>query len=101
MARKKETKSNKAVAVPIEWYVPDGMITPLASNMVVQVVEDIFKVSFFGIDYPIQIDESMPPPSKIRATCIASVFITPGKMPKFIEALQKNFDKYLSKNQNE
>ena len=92
----KVKNEKKVVAIPIEWYMPEGNMTPTAFNMTIQVMEDIFKVSFFEIKPPIQVDESAPPPDKIRADCIASVFIAPHRIPKFIELLQNQYDNYMS-----
>lgn len=99
MSDEKIVVTKQGVAVPIEWYVPEGVMTPSASNMVVQTMENVFKVSFFEIKPPIQLDESAPDPTKIRADCVASVFITPDRLPKFIEVLQKQLDKYILKKQ--
>jgi hypothetical protein len=98
MVAKKETAKKEKIAIPLEWYVPEGMMTPLAFNMTVQTIEDVFKVSFFEVKPPIQTDESAPHPSKVRADCVASVFITPDKLAKFIEVLQKQLDNYKLKN---
>lgn len=99
-AKKADTEKKETIAIPvgipIEWYVPEGHITPTAFNMTVQIMEDVFKVSFFEVKPPIQINESTPPPSKIRADCIASVFITPSRLPKFIDILQQQYNNYMS-----
>lgn len=99
MSKEKEDTNKMGTPISIEWYVPDGLMTPSASNMVVQIIEDVFKVSFFEVKLPILTDETEPPPSKVRADCVASVFISPNKLPIFINVLQKQLDKYLLKNQ--
>ncbi len=101
MAKKEEDKQKpEGVRIPIEWYIPEGMITPLAFNMTVQAMEDVFKVSFFEVKPPLRTSEPATPPSKIRADCVASVFITPAKLPKFISILQKQLDSYKLANQD-
>ena len=90
----KEGKEKEFVAVPIEWNVPEGQVTQFASNMVIQIEDDIFKLSFFEMKPPINLNESAPPPTKIRADCVASVYITPNKLSKLIEILQTHLDKY-------
>ncbi|MFA4909461.1 MAG: hypothetical protein WC649_00215 [Desulfobacteria bacterium] len=99
MANKKTDIGELKVTVPIEWYVPEGVMTPFASNIVVQLVEDVFKISFFESKIPIQLDATQPPPSKIRADCVTSVIITPNKLSQFIGVLQEQLDKYKSKKQ--
>ena len=99
MADEKSDIGKKVVNVPIEWCVPEGVMTPFASNMVVQTIENFFKISFFEIKPSIQLDESAPPPAKIKADCVASVIVTPDRLPKFIDVLQRQLDKYISQKQ--
>jgi len=101
MANEKTDTSELGVAVPIEWYAPEGLMTPFATNMVIQTIENFFKISFFEIKPPIRLDESESHPSKVRADCVASVIITPDRLPNFIEVLQKQYEKYISKKQAE
>lgn len=95
----KEESKAKATAVPIEWHVPDGLITPFATNMLIQTIEHEFKISFFEIKPQIRLDNTQPLPDKIGADCIASVIVTADRLPKFIEALQSQLDKYNAKQQ--
>lgn len=98
MGNKKKTDTSElGAAVPIEWYVPEGVMTPFASNIVVQFIEDVFKISFFETKLPIILDKTQPPPSKVRADCVASVIVTPNKLSQFIRVLQEQLDKYKSK----
>jgi hypothetical protein len=99
MVDEKADTSKPRAAVPIEWYVPEGVMTPFASNMVIQTIENFFKISFFEIKPPIQLDKSALAPTKVRADCVASVIVTPDKLPQFIEVLQEQLDKYILKNQ--
>lgn len=90
----KEESKAKATAVPIEWHVPDGLITPFATNMLVQIIEHEFKLSFFEIKPQIRLESNQPLPDKIRADYIASVIVTADRLPRFIEALQSQLEKY-------
>jgi hypothetical protein len=87
-------EESKQVAVPIEWDLPDGLITPFATNMVIQTIENEFKISFFEVKPKIHLSDSEPLPNKIKAICIASVIVTADRLPKFIEVLQSQLDKY-------
>lgn len=100
---KKQTVSTKKkkILVPIEWNIPQGIITPFATNMIVQLLEDEFKVSFFESKPPIQLDPSAPPPDKVRADYVAGVIISANRLPKFIEVLQRQLDRYRSLKQTE
>ena len=102
MVKKKSDKKKLCInetdkGIPIEWYVPDGLISPFATNMVVQGSENAVKVLFFEVKPPLQFDESQPTPSKVRADCVASVVITPDKIPLIIEVFQKQYDKHVLK----
>jgi len=97
MSNEKEDTNKTGVSLPIEWYVPEGLITPFASNMTVQNVENVFKISFFEIKPPMLLGQADPPPSKIRADYISSVIVTPEKLQQFINALQRQLDKYKIK----
>jgi hypothetical protein len=91
---KKKIDINKQV--PIKWYIPDNIITRFASNMVVQTIENEFKISFFEIKPEIRFDTSTPPPSEVQAECVATVIITADRLPKFIEVLQGQLNLYNS-----
>jgi hypothetical protein len=93
---KEKNTGKKFVAVPLEWHVPVDHVTPFASNIVIQIEEDIFKLSFFEVKPPIHMDESTPPPAVVRAECVASVYITPNKVGLLIELLRKHLERYKS-----
>jgi len=98
MATKKVTKDEKLqkIPVPLKWHISDGIITRFATNMTVQIIENEFKVSFFEIKPEIIVDPSTPLPKEVLAECVASVIVTPDRLPKFIEALQKQLEIYNS-----
>jgi hypothetical protein len=90
-------KIQVGVSVPVKWHIPDDIITRFASNMVVQMIENEFKVSFFELQPEITLD-----PSKklevMPAKCVASVIITADRLQKFIDVLQTQMDLYKSRN---
>lgn len=96
---KKKTPVPTEIAVPIEWRIPDGLITPYATNMTVQTLEEEFKVCFFEAKPIIRLKASEPLPNKITADYIAGVIISAKRLPKFIKALQDQLDKYNSRKQ--
>ena len=85
--------------VPIEWIMPVEVITPFATNMLVQVIENEFKISFFEIKPAMRFSQSDPFPSKVKALCIASVIVSADRLPKFIQVLQSQLDTYNSQKQ--
>ena len=98
--KNKTDKNKPSAGVPIEWHIPPGLMSPYATNMVVQSTGDAFKVLFFEVKPPFLLDESEQPPSKVIADCVASVVITPDKIPKIIEVFQSQLDRYISKKES-
>ena len=97
MDNQKTDVSKDIIPIVIDFKVnDDGVMTPFASHMVIQIVENIFKLSFFELKPPIQLDASQAPPSSIKADRVASVFVQPDKMPAIIKILQQQLDKYNS-----
>lgn len=102
MPKKKEQSKTEAkgLVVPIRWNMPDAIITRFASNMLVQILENEFKLLFFETKPEIRLGPGEPPPTEVRADCVASVIITADKMPRVIEALQKQYAIYQAKGRN-
>lgn len=88
--------------VPIEWNVPESIVTQYATNMIVQHLEHEFIISFFDTRPPLIIGvpskEELASVTSIRAECIARIVVANARMPGFVNALQTNLAKWLSKN---
>ncbi len=93
----------EGIYVPIEWHVPEDLISRYANNIVVQHTEDEFIISFFEARPPLLLGPSEEIKAKleqiksIRAECVARIIVAAEKMPSVIEALQGNLDKYLAR----
>jgi hypothetical protein len=87
------------VLIPIEWYVPDDLVAKYATNMVVQKSKDEYFISFFEIKPPMflgepkEIIEKVKELNSVRATCVAQIIVSSGRMPDFVKALEKNLGK--------
>ena len=92
-----EEDEKKDTIIPIDWHVPEGVMTPFATNMLVQTIETEFKISFFEIKPAIRLNKSDPLPESVRADCVASVIISANRLPKFVEVLQLQVDKLQKK----
>lgn len=101
MAKKKAKTGKQEIEVPIKWYVPDTIIARFANNMTIQTLEYEFKLSFFEVKPEIRTDPMAPPPTEVRADCVASVIVNVAKLPEFIAALQKQLDSYVVKHQTQ
>lgn len=81
------------VGVPLKFHIPDDIITRFASHMVVQTLENEFKVSFFETNPEIILDDQEPS-KEVQANCVASIIINANKLPTFINALQRQLARY-------
>ena len=80
--------------LPIKWNVPDTIITRFASNMIVQTIEDYFKISFFEMKPEIHLSAPSKPPTEIKADCVASIIVTPDKFALIVKVLNRQLDNY-------
>jgi len=93
--------------IPIEWHVPEDVATQYANNIVVQHTENEFIVSFFEtippliIGSPEDIKTQIDGMEEIRSKCVARIIFASEKMRGFIQALNTNFDNFLSKKEME
>lgn len=94
MAKKNAKAVVQEFHIPFKWHVPENIITRFASNMIIQTIENEFKISFFEINPEVHFGPSEPPPREVEARCVASVIVTADRLPKFIQVLQKHLDKY-------
>jgi len=97
-----DQEEKETLELPVEWHVPDTVISRFVTNMVVQHTEHEFLISFFEIKPPILFtEESRREIQKIhasvRADCVARVVVAPERMGRFIEVLQENWEKYQNK----
>jgi hypothetical protein len=89
------------IDIPIEWYIPESLMSRYATNMIVQNSEHEYIISFFDMRPPIII--GVPPKEvlehlkSIRATCVAQLIVAKDRMPGFVEAMQTHVTKFESK----
>lgn len=94
--------ARKFVEAPIEWFVPEHIVSRQATHLVVQHHEDTFYVSYFEIWPPIligtpeEIEKQLKKAKTIRAECVARITISATAMPNFIKAMETNYESYLS-----
>jgi hypothetical protein len=87
--------------VPIEWYVPESIISQYATNLVVQRSEHEYIISFFDTKPPLIIGvpskEALDNLKSVRAECVARIIVAAARMPGFVKALQTNLERAVSK----
>lgn len=84
--------------IALEWDIPRRIATPFVTNMVVQRMENIFKIMFFEAKPPLRLNKDDPMPEKIPADYIAGIIVTPEKLATFVEILKRQIEK-ISKEQ--
>ncbi len=93
-------QANIGVEVPIEWSMPESMVSRYATNLVVQNGEHEFTLNFYEVRVPIILgspDEQIEQLSKIdsvRADCVARIIIAADRLEEFISVLQGNLEKH-------
>lgn len=93
-------KSKKDIVVelpPVVWNIPDNIITRFAGEVIVQVLENEFKISFFESKPEIIFGGPSKLPKEIKFDCVASIIISPNKIPGFIDVLQQQLDLYAKR----
>jgi len=95
---KKEEQKEQQLSLSIEWNIPDNIIARFATNIVVQRMENEFKISFFETKPPIILSdedrEKLKKAGTIRADCIGSIIVTPDRLRKFIQTMDKQLSEY-------
>lgn len=93
----------KAYRLPIEWYYPDDLRTGHATNFIVQHTKHEFYLSFFDFPPPILLGtdeekkEELESLDSVRATAVARVAISTGRLQELIDTLQDNLNKYQAR----
>lgn len=91
------------IRVPIEWHFREETAAHYVTHMVVQHTEHEFHISFFEARPPLLLGtpeeqrEAAERIGSVRAECVARIIVAPGRMQEFIDVVQDNLNKYLSK----
>ncbi len=80
--------------IPVEWYVPDTVISRYATNLVVQRNDHETIISFFELPPPLvigtpdEVKAHLQTLHSVRAVCVARVIIANGRTPDFLRVIQ-------------
>jgi len=97
MANDEKEKTQAKSVLPIKWNMPADIITRFTTNILVQTIENEFKLSFFEVKPPIRFSASEPKPTEVVADCVASVIVTADRLPNFIRVLEEQLERYNKK----
>jgi hypothetical protein len=93
--------------LPLEWRFPGDITSRYATNMVVQHTQHEFIISFFEAYPPVLLGEAeereaaLEHIESVPAICVARIIVSPERLKEFIQVLQDNLDKYLSRTELE
>ena len=100
MAKTKIAQETKeAKAVPIKWNIPDAMNSVYSQSVLVQVMENEFKIMFFELKPQPRLNKEDPPEKTVQANCVASVILHPQKVISLINALQRQLKVFVEREQ--
>ena len=93
-------ETQEKIGVPIEWRVPDSIVTRYANQMVAQFQEGEFIISFFEVRAPVLLGTpeerraQLMKLNSVPAECVARIVVAAERMPEFVNALKMNLDRY-------
>lgn len=95
-----EERSLDGMMLPLEFHVPEGVVSRYATNLVVQHSEHEFIVSFYEAQPPLLLGTAednkavLERMGEVRGTCVARVVIAAGRMAEFVRVLQDDLATY-------
>jgi hypothetical protein len=94
MAKKRQTAEEPQL--PINWTFPPDLISRYATNIIVQLAENEFVVSFFEIPPPVLLrgQEDLDKLESVTAQCVSRIIIAAEKMPQFVDVLNRQLSVY-------
>lgn len=84
--------------ISLVWNIPEDLISGYATNILVQIGEHEFFVSFFETLPPVVLKpQDVEKLENVNAECFARVVIAPDRMQSFIDVLQRQLDLFNEK----
>lgn len=93
-------KDTSKIVLPLEWHVPDDLVTRYANNLLIQHTEHEFILSFFEVMPPLTVGSPEEQAAQlqaigaVRAECVARVVVSADRIASFVEALRSSYEKY-------
>lgn len=96
-----EQQQSDEITLPVDWHFPENIQSRYVNNVLVQIGQSEFVVSFFEMQLPLLLGTPEENKAKlkemgsIRAECVSKIIVSPEVMPALVSALQIELDKYL------
>jgi hypothetical protein len=89
-----ETEPDRKIG--LKYFVPPELEYQYADNLNVTHTENEFIISFVQLQHPlVATNEEMKAVDTVYGKCVARLIVSPRRMPAFIEAMSKNFNRYM------
>jgi hypothetical protein len=110
MAEKKKTtpaEIDKPIEyeVPMDWQIPDGLVSRYANQMMVVTQEFEYIISFYESKPPIlmaktqeELHEMAKGVKSLPAECVARIIVAKERMPSFVKAFTAHAERTADKN---
>ncbi len=93
------TPSQNQFVLPIEYDASTELTLHYVDNMSITHTGTEFSISYFQSQLPtIMAEEDWQKVDKIKSKCVARIVFSPAKMPLFIDAMVRNWNKFLESN---
>lgn len=96
MPKKKE--QSKEVTYTVDFHTPEFTPSKIATNIVIQMFNEVFKMSLFELKPDIILSEEdqkrMESRGTVRADCVGSFIISPVNLRTFVKLINDQLEKY-------
>jgi hypothetical protein len=100
-ANQTEKPKIEKIAFPIEWHYAENQYARFANNLIVQFDDPEFHLSFFDVKPPLITGSTLDEQKKqieeigsIKGECVCRIVVSKERMPRFIKAMQENYDRH-------
>jgi hypothetical protein len=89
-------QEDRGVNLPIEWVIPEHIMSRYATNLVVQQTPHEFILSFFEAHPPVILGSpeerkaTLERLKSIQVQCVARIIVAKERMPEFVKVLQEH-----------
>ena len=97
-----EQQQSDEITLSVDWHFPEGLQSRYANNVLVQIGQYEFVISFFEMQLPALLGSPQENKAKlkemrtIQAECVSKIIMPPELVQGLIDALQTELDKFSS-----
>jgi Protein of unknown function (DUF3467) len=101
-----ERQEATEISLPVNWHFSEGLQSRYANNVLVQIGQFEFIISFFEMQQPLLLGTPEENKAKlasigeIQAECVGKIIVPHELVPAIISVLQTEYDKFHSSKSN-